>query len=217
MSTDIAQMKLREPEQTDWVNYNAGSKYQAPPAVVNDRGENVVFQGIVGGVEAKANQFAVDSEGNPFLNFQIDPITLPDGTIVRFTEASVKPFEKNGSPVKGNPSKLGNFLKATGTQAKPQSNSEWIAAVNATKGRKVYFVGDWEARNSSTGEKVKGYSCFPDDPERPGLKKSILKAGDIVTERDYKGNVTGTKTIESEVLFANLKVRYFVDPTRQKS
>lgn len=216
MTNDISQTNLREPNQTDWDNYNSGSKYIAPPPALGADGRPITYYGIAEKAEEKANQYAVDSEGNAYLNFQLDPVKIVrsgghDGYVLRFTEASVKPFEKGGAPIKGNPNKLANFLRAAGLQARPQTNNEYRASVRAAIGKPFGFTIDWVAKNKETGEEVKGYSNFPDDPERPGMKKSILKAGDVVTERDAKGNVTGTRTITSEVLFANARLRFFQD------
>lgn len=208
-TTGTAQMGLREPDRTDWDNYSTGSSYQPPPPALGPDGVAITYYGVAEGLEET-------KPDNELLNFLIDPIKIvrsggQDGKTLRFTRASVKPFEKNGAPIKGNPSKLGNYLRACGIQAKPQTNSEWRAAVAASKGKVFPFTIDWEAYNSATGESVKGYLNFPEDPERPGQRKSILKAGDVVTERDRKGNVTGTRVVESEVLFANARLRYFVD------
>lgn len=207
--TNTAQTNLREPERTDWDNYNAGSKYAPPPPATDAAGNPITYYGVAEGVgETKADA--------DFLNFLIDPIKLTrsgpyDGQQIRFTRASLKPFERNGEPMKGNPSKLGNFLRACGIQAKPQTNTEWRAAVGMTKGKTFPLTIDWEAYNKDTQESVKGYLSFPEDPERPGQRKSILKRGDVIVERDRKGQVTGTRTVESEVLFANARLRYFVD------
>lgn len=215
---DIAQTNFREPERTDWDNYNAGSKFVPPPPALGADGKAIVYYGVAEKFEQRANQYAVDAEGNPYLNFLIDPVKVVrsgahDGYTIRFTEASVKPFEKNGAPIKGNPNKLANYLRACGMQAKPQSNSEYIASVQATKGRPFGFTVEWEAYNKDTGERIKGFKCFPDDPERPGQKKAILRAGDTILKLDEKGNVIGTDTVKSEILFANARIRYFVDAT----
>lgn len=206
-----AQMNLREPDRTDWDNYNTGgSSYSAPPPAMGPDGKPIVYRGTVG----EAKETTPDEE---LLNYLLDPIRITDaayaGKEIRFTRASVKPFKRNGEPMKGNPSKLGNFLRSAGLQAKPQTNSEWRAAVAAAKSKPISFTIDWEAYNKDTGESVKGYLSFPEDPERPGQRKSILKKGDMIIERDAKGNVTGTRTVESEVLFANARLRYFVDAT----
>lgn len=206
-----AQMNLREPDRTDWDNYNTGgSAYSAPPPALGPDGKPIVYRGTVG----EAKETAPDEE---LLNYLLDPIRITDaayaGKEIRFTRASVKPFKRKGEPMKGNPSKLGNFLRSAGLQAKPQTNSEWRAAVAAAKSKPISFTIDWEAYNKDTGESVKGYLSFPEDPERPGQRKSILKKGDMIIERDAKGNVTGTRTVESEVLFANARLRYFVDAT----
>lgn len=210
---DLAQTGLREPEQLDWDNAFKSSAYVAPPPAYDQGGNRQVYYGIVKGV----------TKGDPdqgYLNFLLDPIVLTkagsyDGYTLRFTRASARPFERNGQVMKGNPNKLASFLKAAGLPARPQTNSEYEAAVKAAVGRVFPFVGDWEAYNKDTGERIKGYLNFPEDPERPGQRKSILKAGDLITLRDYKGNLTGdTLTVQSEVLFANFRLTYFQDPSR---
>lgn len=209
--TDISQTNLKEPEQVDWENY--GKTYVPPPAAVDAAGEPIVYTGVI---EA-ATETDADED---YLNFQLD-LRITDegpGKGVRLrTWASTKPFQKDGRPLKGNPNKLANFLRAAGLAAKPQLNSEYRASVNAAKVRPVRFVIDWEARNKDTGEKVKGFLNFPEDPDRPGMRKTILHAGDVVTERDAKGNITGTAIIKSDVLFANARLRYFKDATPRVS
>jgi hypothetical protein len=215
--SDTAQTNLREPNQTDWDNYNSGgSNYMPPPPAQDAAGKPIVYQGQIASMKEQPNKFAVDAEGNSYLNFSFDPIKLVNsgqynGYELRFTEASVKPFEKDGKPVKGNPSKLANLLRSAGLQVKPQTNADWRRAVEGAKARPISFTVDWSAYNKDTGEQIKGYLSFPEDPERPGMRKSILKKGDVITERDAKGNVTGVRKVESEVLFANARVRYFVD------
>lgn len=207
----IAQTDLREPERVDWDL--KPSSYAPPPVAVDGNGKPITYYGTVG--EAKE-----DGDDNGYLQFMLDPIKEKvSGTILRFTRASTKPFTRKNretgevEPMKGNPNRLSNFLKAVGLAAKPQTNAEYRAAVKAAIGRTFGFTIDWEAYNKDTGERVKGYLSFPDDPERPGMKKSILRAGDVVTERDNKGNITGTRTIQSEILFANPRLKYFQDAT----
>jgi len=210
LSTDnVAQTNLKEPERVDWDNY--GKTYQAPPPALGVDGNPIVYYGVV---ESPTTTDA--DEG--YLNVLLDPIKLTragsyDGYTIRFTRASVKPFQKNGEPIKGNPNKLANFLRACGLQVKPQTNADYTAAVNAAKGKAFGFTIDWEAYNKDTGERVKGFTNFPEDPDRPGQRKSILKRGDVIVERDSKGNITGTRTVDSEVLFANARLRYFKDAT----
>lgn len=223
MSIDISQQNLREPEQVDWNNYNVGqSNYIPPPPCVGADGKGLIYYGIVKGVEFRPNQFAVDEEGNPYLNVVLDPIELVnagkwDGYTIRFTEASVKPYtDKQGTPRKGNPNKLADFIRSAGAQFKPQSNADYKAAIEAIVNQKKRFAFtlDWEARNKETGEKIKGYANFPDDPSNPGQKLSVLKQGTAYFLKDAKGNLIEPKVVTSEVLFANAKLRYFIDPTR---
>lgn len=215
---DMAQVGLKEPERVDWEHYSSVSTYQPPPPALGPDGKPITYYGVAEDVKVDER----DDKG--YLQVLIDPIKIvrsgpADGRIIRFTRASTRPFTRKNrdtgeeEPVKGNPNKLANFLRACGLSAKPQTNSEYLASVQATKGKTFPFTLDWSAYNKETGERVDGYLSFPEDPERPGQRKTILKAGDLVIERDAKGNVTGTRTVQSEVLFANARLRYFQDAT----
>lgn len=205
---NTAGMGLTEPRQIDWDNYNPGSRYVPPPPAKDAGGKTIVYSGQL----PKDVIEEQDDEG--YRRYLLDPITLVknggtvDGTTIRFTRVSVKPFEKNGKPV--NASSAGNVLRSAGVPAKPQKTAEYDNAMKAARGRIVQFAIDWEARNKDTGEKVSGYDNFPDDTDRPGQKKSILRAGDA-----YKTKEGATAIVQSEVLFANPRVRYFVDGSRK--
>ena len=205
---DTAGLGLKEPQQIDWDNYNPGSKYQAPPVALGGDGKSIVYTGQL------PTAIAAEQDDEGYRRYLLDPIKLvkngsgADNYVIRFTRASIKPFEKNGKVQNASP--VGNVLRSAGVSAKPQKTVEYDAAINAVKGRVVSFTIDWEARNKDTGETVRGYENFPDDPDRPGQKKAILKQGDV-----YKTREGETKTVQSEVLFANARVRYFVDPSRK--
>ena len=205
---ETAGLGLKEPSQIDWDNYNPGSKYQAPPPALGGDGKAITYTGQL------PTAITQEQDDAGYRRYLLDPIKLVkngngvDGYTIRFTRASVKPFEKNGKVQ--NASSVGNVLRSAGVNSKPQRTAEYDAAMNAVKGRVITFTVDWEARNKDTGETVRGYANFPDDPDRPGHKKAILKAGDV-----YKTKEGETKTVESEVLFANARVRYFVDPSRK--
>lgn len=212
MSNDIAQTNLKEPEKTDWDSAYSGSKYSAPPPALGQDGKPIVYHGKV--IEAKMTD---PDEG--YLNYQID-LAFTNGAEGRVRSwASTRPFQRKNretgdlEPMKGNPNKLGSFLRAAGLQNKPQSNAEYVASVKAINGRPIPFTIDWEAKNRESGETVKGYLAFPIDPTT-GNRKSVLKKGDTVNEIDTQGNVIGTRTITSEVLFANPRLKYFQDPSR---
>lgn len=219
--SDIGQMNLKEPEPVNWEEYNSGSRFQAPPPALGPDGKPITYYGVV--ADAKE-----DTPDEGYLNYILDPIKIvqagtDNGYTLRFTRASVKPFTKKGPDgepiaIKGNPNKLANLLRAAGLAVKPQTNADYRAAVKAVVAAKkpVMFTIDWEAYNKDTGERVKGYLAFPDDPQRPGQKKAVLKAGDVINEVDSKGNIIGTKTVTSEVLFANARLRYFQDATPKR-
>lgn len=215
--SDIAQQGLKEPEQVDWDNYGT-SKYIAPPPALGADGKAITYYGVVLGATEEE-----PDEG--YLNFLLDPIKLVkagdlDGYQIRFTRASTRPRTKlvNGVavPVKGNPNRLADYLRGCGMTAKPQRNEEYRAAVKMVVGqnRQFPFVGDWEAYNKDTGESVKGFLSFPEDEARPGQRKSVLKNGEKYYVTNKQGQILEVKTVQSEVLFANFRLRYFVDPSR---
>lgn len=201
---DTAGLGLKEPSQIDWDNYNPGGKYQAPPPAVGADGKNIVYTGQL------PTTITQEQDRDGYRQYVLDPIKLvkngngADGVTIRFTRASVKPFEKDGKVQNASPA--GNVLRSAGVAAKPQKTAEYDAAMNAAKGRVVQFTIDWEARDKDTGETVRGYMNFPEDPDRPGQRKAILHAGD-----EYKDKEGVTQTVKAEVLFANARVRYFVD------
>jgi hypothetical protein len=215
--SDIAQVNLKEPAQVDWDSLG-GSKWAPPPPAVGLDGKALVYYGVTTPVEDKPD------EDN--LNFLLDPIKIvksgsADGYQIRFVRASTKVLTdfKTKEPKKGNPNKLAQYLRAAGIQQKPQTNADYRACVKATTNKPFAFTIDWEAYNKDTQESVKGYLNFPLDPERPGQRKAILKAGDIINLTDPKtGLPTGeTYTVKSDVLFANARLRYFRDPSKGAS
>lgn len=213
MSESISQTNLKEPERTDWDTAYSGSKYTPPPPAVGQDGKSIVYYGKI----SEAKQIDADQG---YLNYQLD-LALTNGAEGKVRAwVSTRPFmsrdRESGElvPVKGNPNKLGSFLRAAGLQNKPQTNAEYAASVKAINGRAIPFTIDWEARDSKTGEKVRGYLAFPVDPTT-GNRKPILKKGDVYNVLDEKGNVTGTSTVQSDVLFANPRVKYFQDATRK--
>jgi len=203
-------MNLREPDQIKWDGYASGSTWMAPPPALGPDGKPIVYFGQV--PQLKDENFGATDEG--YRSYDIDPITLVragegvNGYQIRFTRVNTKKFEKNGKQVEA--SSVGNFLRACGITAKPQKNAEYDAAMKASQGKTPGFTLEWEARSKDTGEKIKGYVNFPDDPERPGQKKAILKTGDV-----YKDDTGALQTVKAEVLFANARVRYFKDPNRK--
>lgn len=216
--TDLAGLNLKEPEQIDWDNYNPGSKYVAPPPAKGADGKYLTYFGQIPQTVGETDTLGVTKDEG-YRTFLIDPIKIvksgtADGYQLRFSRVSTKPFAgKDGKPINANG--VGNFLRAASILAKPQKNSEYEAAVKATRGRVVPLTVEWFARNKDTGEQVRGYDNFPEDPDRPGQKKSILKAGDVVLVRDKAGVVIGQQVIKSEVMFANAQLRYFQDPNKK--
>lgn len=211
--SDISGMDLREPEKMDWDNYNPQSKFIVPPQagkIENGKLVSTIFYG-----QLPATIVQEVGQETKLRQYLIDPIKLvrsgeSDGYEIRFTRASVKQWtnKKTGKPI--NASMVGNLLRSVGITAKPQRTVEYDAAIKQAQGKVAAFTIDWVAQNKETGEKVEGYENFPDDPARPGMKKAVLKEGDVYrTKEGIEAKVT------SPVLFANARVRFFVDPNRK--
>lgn len=207
------QTDLKSAPKTDWDNYNPGSTYQAPPVPVETDG--TTLRKFFGTLPIPTVDDTNTDEG--FLQFLLDPIVLAkngagiDGYTIRFSRASVKHFTNRKTGKEINASGAGNVLRSVGIQARPQTNDEFKAAMKLVGGKIGTFTLDWFARDKDSGEVVRGYQNFPNDPDRPGSKKAILRAGDTYTDRDG-----ATQVVKSEVLFANAVVRYWVDPSRGK-
>ena len=203
--SDMSGTKLQEPSQVDWDKVG-GSSYVPPPPAQDQTGKNIVYLGQlpteIVGVPTPGNPTG-DTDDDGYRQYQLDPIKLVkngagvDGYTIRFTRVGLKPW-KNGN----NGTAL--LLKGAGVSMKPQVTAEYDNAIRTIKGKIVPFTIDWEARNKETGETVRGFTNFPEDPTRPGQRKSILKAGDTYTDGDG-----ATQVVKSEVLFANARVRFF--------
>lgn len=194
--SDMSGTKLNEPNQVDWDKVG-GSSYIPPPPAQDATGHNIVYMGQL------PTTIVEESDDDNFRQYVLDPIKLVkngagvDGYTIKFTRVGLKPW-KNGN----NGTAL--LLKGAGVGAKPQTTAEYDTAMKTVRGKIVPFTIDWEARNKETGETVRGFNSFPEDPTRPGQRKSILKQGDTYLDQD------GTpQTVKSEVLFANARVRFF--------
>lgn len=222
MSNDISQLNFTEPGQTDWDNYGK-SGWQAPPPAKGPDGQYIAYTGVAKSIGVEEAYPEKDDAGQTYLTIQLNDLQIADpgkyqGYELKFTKAGRKPYTVAGPdgkrvPKKGNPSKLGDYLRAVNSQGKPQTNAEFLATAKQSAGRKFQFTIDWEARNKDTGEVIKGYDAFPDDPDYPGQKKAILKEGDFYNEV-VDGKIVGVKKVQSQVLFANAKLRFFVSPRK---
>ena len=192
---DMSGTNMKEPDQVDWDKVG-GSKYTAP----HKAKEGDKFITYFGQLPSTIEE---DTDDDGYRTYLLDPIKLVkngngvDGYTLRFSRVGLKPW-KNGN------NGTAQMIKAAGVTSKPQKTSEYDAAVKLVRGKVAPFTIDWSARNKGTGETVRGYDNFPDDPTRPGQKKSVLEAGD--TYRDENG---AEQVVKSEVLFANAQLRFF--------
>jgi hypothetical protein len=211
--SDTAGLSYKEPDKMDWDNYNPGSRYMAPPQALEVGADGKTKQKVYFG-QLPSTIVQEVNQTTELRQYLLDPIKLvrsgeSDGYEIRFTRASLKKFtNKKGEPIEA--SMVGNLLKSVGITAKPQRTVEYDAAMKLAAGKVAAFTIDWTAKNKDTGELIEGYENFPDDPARPGQKKAVLKEGDVYrTKEGIEAKVT------SPVLFANARVRFFVDPNRK--
>lgn len=207
---ELAGLNLNPPSQMNWETFNPQSGYVPPPPVEDAEGNRIIYTGVL----PKAVEFGADDDG--YLEVLVDPIVITgpiaNGAQIRFTRQSVKAFQKNGKDLNVNP--LGKLLRSAGSKASPNTNEQYVMAVNQILGKPTHFSLDWSAYNKDTGEAINGFRSFPMDPERPGQRKTILKKGDSYNLTDKKGNITGTAQVKSEVIFANARIRSFVEPNK---
>lgn len=193
---DAAGLTLKEPSQVDYDKLGS-SKYTPPPPATDTAGKRITYTAQL------PSTIVEETNDDGYRTYLLDPIKLvkngngADGVEIRFARVSLKPFS-NGN----NSAAL--LVKAAGVMAKPQKTSEYDAAMKLVKGKIAPLTLDWEARDKDTGESVRGYENFPDDPQRPGFKKSVLRAGDVYTDENG-----APQTVKSEVLFANARLRFF--------
>ncbi len=192
--------QLREPEKIDWDNHNPQSSWTPPPPAKGADGQYIVYTAKLPRDLGRAEKMGVTDEG--YRSFEFGPIqlVLPGGKTaeIRFLTQSVRKYKKkDGTELEV--SGVSKILRGAGFAGKPQTNTEYEAAVRSIAGRNIQVTIEWKARNKDTGEEVKGYDSFPLDDERPGQRKAILRKGDKLAD--------GT-IVTSEVLFANPVVRY---------
>lgn len=193
----IAGLNLKQPAAIDWSNFHTGSKYQVPPPAKTDKGQYVTYQAKLGPTVGQDATLDADDDGN--LVVKAGPVTLAGGYVVTFYDVSTRQFtnKKTGEPINAN--SLGKLFKACGVQGKPQTNNEYIQFAKACANKNLSVCIDWRAKNKDTGEEIKGYENFPDDPKRPGEKMAVIPAGTQLPD----GRVT-----TSEVLFANAVIKF---------
>lgn len=196
MSADVTGNKLNEPNKVDWDKIG-GSSFIPPPPAKDATGKYITYFGQLPATIVE------ETDDDNYRQYVLDPIKLVkngqgvDGYTIKFTRVGLKPWSNgnNGTAI---------LLKGAGVSVKPQSTTEYDNAMKLTKGKVVPFTIDWRAYNKETGETVRGYDNFPEDPTRPGQRKVILKAGDTYLDSDGTQQV-----VKSEVLFANAQVRFF--------
>lgn len=204
---DNAGLNLRQPDPINWEQHDKGSNYQPPPPALGPDGKEIIYTGVL-------TQPAVpDVTDEGFRKYVMGPIKIiksgngADGYLLKFFEPSVKLFSN------GKQSKVSLLLRSAGIMGQPQTNAEYDAALAQIKpgSRPFQFTIDWEARNKDTGEQIRGYKNFPDDPQRPGYKKAILHAGDTYTDANGTQQV-----VKSDVLFANGRIAFPRTPRKSQ-
>ena len=207
---ETAQMDLKDPQPSDWDQFHKeskGSKYQVPPPATKD-GREVVYYGQL------PTQFPDEFLGdyNEYRKYTLcsreAPIKLvrngngADGYLItRPPFVSLSPWKNGYNGAMG-------LLKSAGSAAKPQTTAQYDAAVRQTAGKVASFTIDWQAYDKETADEVKGYGNFPNDPERPGQKKAILVAGDVLPNGEV---------VRAAKLFARAEIKFFRTANKKDS
>ena len=172
---DVSQLNLAQPDSINWDEYQDGGKGFAPPPA-----------GRYWGIAPESFTFKPTQERK--LMAVIDPITIAPGQEgagyqVRFSNASVKKFEKREG------SMLGDYLRSHGIVSQPRTNEEYAALVESTAGRQFEFMLNWEAYcKQCQTTAAKGFKNFPNDGN--GGKVSKIKCPHCDTEVYANGKAT---------------------------
>lgn len=212
--TDIAGTSLKEPVKLNWDELGKGSTFQAPPPAIGPDGKAITYLVQLPNTVGDPSQIDVTDDG--YRRYSMGPLRIvksgngADGYEIKFYSTTLRPFtdKKTGEPLEGR--KAGNLtasiLKAAGINQTPQTTAQYDTAVKMLRGKTVPVTIEWTAKNRDTGETVDGFTSFPFDPDRPGQRKAILKAGD---------RLANDLPVTSEVLFANARVKFIQNPNRK--
>ncbi len=169
--------KLRQPEQVNWDKYKVPGDFTPPPQPKDADGKPLQFKATA----PPAFEFSATQEG--FLMAKIDPITILEGSAkgyqIRFTNASAKKFTNRKTNEQIEASMLGNYLRSVDKNLRPQTNADYIKAVESTARRAFSFTADWDAYDSEAQKSVaEKYEDFPVDPANPGKRLPYITLPD---------------------------------------
>lgn len=147
---DISNLQnLQAGEPLDWETYKDAQELPPPPAK--------------GRYQVRApDSFTFSATREGYLSAQVDPVIVGPqaaGTVIKYARVSAKPFQRGGARV----SMIGDYIRATGSTARPRTPEEQATAIEQTMGA-VYQVDlDWEAYDSQTSWRLSGMENFPSD------------------------------------------------------
>lgn len=134
------------------------------------------------------------------LNIQIDPKIVggpADGTVVKFQRISAATWKRDGKAV----SKVGDYLKAIGSNATLTNEQDIADAVEATANLTYDAILDWKAGGYGKAIDVEGMEKFPKNED--GSYQSWI-------EHPTETITLNNGTVAPKRVFANLYVRDFV-------
>lgn len=147
---------LQSGDPLDWDGYTDAKEVAPPPR----KGRYVV---------QAPQSFTFGATKQGYLSAQVDPIIVapasPQASVdasgyqIRFSRVSAKPFKRGETTV----SQLGDYLRATGSTARPLTPQEQADAVEQTAGRSFQVDLDWEAYDQDGPFNLKGMENFPLD------------------------------------------------------
>lgn len=138
---------LQAGEPLDWDQYADAREMTPPPP----KGRYMV---------RATDKFTFSATKLGYLQAQVDPVVVGptnEGYVIRFARVSAKPFKRRGTTV----SQAGDYLRATGSQARPRTPEELAAAIELTAGAPLQVEIDWEAYDAEGPFVLKGMENFP--------------------------------------------------------
>jgi len=201
MSADVNDLNLREPDTFDWDEYEpSAGVYVLPPAGIYRL--LPIELPVVGATQQ-----------DHYLQFELGPLAVMadgrpwDGFKINYQRVNVKPWPKRRSHG------VADYLTSHGYQGRPQSNDDYIAAVQSLVNHPCVGVIDHKVYCKSCGYTLKGQDKLPKDESGATVTRMVCPNGCRETRVNEQ---TGEATEQAKMLFVNVEVRAFVPPERLK-
>lgn len=195
---DLSGLNLKNPSETNWDDYPPGGGERKPPHPAG----TYTFVAP----ELKDIKFDTQDGNLRFVNKAQIQDALEGKADLVFDYVTNKPYARGK---RQGASRMGDFLLAVGSDARPQSHQEYADAVEEAAGAVFEAVLDWDAYDPDLGKEVaNGEGDFPDDPNRPGEKLPYVVVDRTTGARvpiDQEGSNTKRVAARQRIRFYTFK------------